>query len=561
MVCFAVTGWAQSSNHHPTRILITFSEESPVFEELREKYTGGAIQNEQKFKTSNTQNLPRTIHFLEDFELSEIQLLSPGKPESVARQKASDFGSHFRDRLFIGEVENPVNLMNTIELLRQESGIEIAEPDYKMKGAGKESSAFQSMVPIMEIIPNDPLFELNQWGLKNTGQVIGGGVGNPGEDIRATHAWEITTGSEEVVMAVLDSGIPLTANDFFGRLLNGYDFANDDDDPSDDHGHGTSVASIALAGGNDGSTIAGVDWNAKLLPVKILNNENSGFYSWWIDGIFFAMDNNVNVMNVSVGGNSVSSSLENAFQEALKSGIHIVACMMNENNDVTFYPAAYEGVIAVGAINNKGNRAAPFSWGGGSNYGNHIDLSAPGNNIASIKYDTPNQGGAFWSGTSQATPMVAATISLMLSLNPELTPPQSRQILIETARGDGNWDKFLGWGKLDSEAALIEAQNTLTSSENELETDKPFKTTLQQNYPNPFNPATNIQFELAEASAVTLTVYDILGREVASLLNKTTVNSGIHNISFDASDLSSGFYIYRLQSGSFSQTRKMALIK
>lgn len=560
-LAFAFTGWAQSSNYHPTRILITFSEESAVFEELSENYTGGAIKNELKLKTSNTQNLPRTHRFLEEFELSEIQLLSPRKLQDGTRQKAADFGSQFRDRLFIGEVENPKNLMSTIELLQKNPEIEIAEPDYVMKGGGKEVSAFQNMGAISEVIPNDPLFALNQWGLKNTGQVINGVTGKVGEDIRATFAWQITTGSEEVVMAVLDTGIPLNASDFSGRLLSGYDFVNDDDNPSDDHGHGTSVASIALAGGNDGSTITGVDWNAKLLPVKILNEENSGFYSWWIDGIYFAMDEGAHVMNVSVGGSDVSSSLENAFRAAINAGIHVVACMMNENNDVTYYPAAYDGVIAVGAINNEGNRAEPFVWGGGSNYGDHIDLSAPGNLIASIKYDTPNQGGTFWSGTSQATPMVAATISLMLSLKPELTPAQTRDIIIKTVRGDGNWNQFLGWGKLDAEAALIEAQNTATSSDAEYNTELPLHTTLNQNYPNPFNPTTNIQFELAEASAVTLTVYDIMGREVVTLMNKASVSSGTHNIPFDATNLSSGFYLYRLQTESFSQTKKMALIK
>ena len=370
------------------------------------------------------------------------------------------------NRIFILHLNKDEKIEDIKIQLEQNTEIEYVEFDYIGYGGGKKA--------LMDIennlmVPNDPNFS-TQWGLKNTGQSFSGSVGVPGIDIRAVDAFDLTTGSDKIKVAVLDTGIPLNHPEFTGRLLQGYDYANNDNNPTDDQGHGTNVSSIIGAKGNNGSLMAGLNWNCKIVPVKILNSNNQGFYSWWISGITYAVNTGAKVLNMSVGGNSYSSALYDAATYAYSNGRIIVACMMNENSNVTYYPAGFNNVISVGAINNKGNRAVPFCWGGGSSYGPHIDFCAPGDWILGLDYANQNNVN-YWCGTSQATPMVTGTISLMLGLDSNLTFQQIYNILKNTARdriGSANedslgFDSYFGWGLIDLKAAL----NQLTGVESD----------------------------------------------------------------------------------------------
>ena len=168
---------------------------------------------------------------------------------------------------------------------------------------------------------------------------------------------------------------------------------------------------------------------------KILDENNSGYYSWWTDAIYYAVDNGAKVINMSVGGSGFSSSMKDAIDYAYNNGVTVVACMMNENNNTTFYPAGYQNTIAVGATNPNDERSAPFFWSttSGSNYGNHIDVVAPGNYIYGLNYQSDTNYNSYWGGTSQAAPLVTGLSSLLLAQDADKTPDDIRSIIRNTA--------------------------------------------------------------------------------------------------------------------------------
>lgn len=558
-----ITAGAQNgtSTHHPERILIKFVPESPVFTEIQAYQMKSSPRLDEKITSEEEGRYPVAASFMNAHDLASLRPLV----RSSRNNKALRTGSSARDRMYIGLVNNPDQLYSVIEQLRSHPEIKYAEPDHIGYGSGKRSPNGNEMpVPdqqsrafgtLADAFPNDRLFGF-QWGLENTGQSIGDINGTAGEDINIKTAWDITTGSSDITVAILDSGQPDTVPDFGDRVVPGYNFVSDTTSTKDDLGHGTNVASIALATGNNDGTIAGVDWNAMIMPIKILNENDFGLYSWWVDGIYWAIDNGADILNMSVGGSNPNSFLEQAVSDAIDSGVHVIASMMNTNNDVAFIPASYEGVVSVGAINNQGVRAEPFCWGGGSNYGDHIDLVAPGERIVGLSYTNP-EAGTFWCGTSQATPMVTGVVSLMLSIDPGLTPAEVKQILTETSRGNENWNQYTGWGVLDAHAAVsyvVEMQQTGITAE------LPLMMELEQNYPNPFNPATLISYHIPEQMHVTLSVYTADGRRVGVLVDEMRA-AGRHSVQFDASGLSSGVYLYEMISGRQRTTRQMTLVK
>lgn len=464
------------------------------------------------------------------------------------------------ERIFIIEI-NPgaVSIETARDYISKNLQIEYAEFDYIGYGGGYFGGSNFSQNT--SLVPNDPSFG-NQWGLRNTGQTINGVAGTSGGDINAVNAWDITTGTN-LIVSILDSGMPLTHPEFSGRMLQGYDYANNDNNPTDDHGHGTNVGSIVGAKGNNGSLMAGVNWNCRIIPVKILNASNSGQYSWFASGITYAVDNGAKVLNMSVGGQSYSQAMADAVTYAFNNGRIVVACMMNNNNNVTYYPAGLNNVIAIGAINNRMFRAVPFCWGGGSSFGSHIDFAAPGEMILGLVYNNPNSTN-YWCGTSQATPMTAGVISLLLGVNPSLTFNDIYNALKNSARdqvGPANedtpgFDNYFGWGLIDSRGALNQVIGIMPIS-----TIVPDKFGLKQNYPNPFNPVTKIRFDISKGGEnAKLTVYNSNGQQVAVLVNEV-VSAGTYEIEFNAGNYASGIYYYKLESGKLSDMKKMVLVK
>ncbi len=268
-------------------------------------------------------------------------------------------------------------------------------------------------------------------------------------------AWNVTRGVSETIIAIVDSGINLSHPEFAGRLVPGYDFINNDDDPTDDHGHGTHVAGIAAAGINGFGTV-GVCPECRIMPVKVLNQRNGGTWGTVSKGILFAVDNGADVINLSLGATITSTTLISSVQYAIDNGVVIVAAAGNMASSSPFYPAAVPGVIGVSGTDSQ-DQYWPVS-----NYGDYIDVSAPAVNIYSSYYDLVNTSGyAYMSGTSMASPFVTGLVGLILSRRPELTVDEVTDLLVKTAKdlGDPGRDPLYGFGRVDAHQALVAAND------------------------------------------------------------------------------------------------------
>ena len=303
------------------------------------------------------------------------------------------------------------------------------------------------------LTPNDPRFgEL--WGLHNIGQTSG----TVDADVDAPEAWDLQTGGNDVVVAVIDTGVDykhpdLNANiwtntaeipgngiddDANGYIddVHGYDFSNNDSDPFDDHGHGTHVAGTIAAVGDNGVGVVGVSWRARIMAVKFLGAGGSGFTSGAVSAVLYAADMGAKVMNNSWGGGGFSQALRDAIATADAAGALFVAAAGNSNgnNDVNpHYPSSYEvpNVLAVAATDHNDAKAGFSSYGAAS-----VDLGAPGVNILST---VPGAGDPCCSdpsgyktlnGTSMATPHVSGAAAVVFAQFPGVTHQQVKQRLM-----------------------------------------------------------------------------------------------------------------------------------
>lgn len=252
-----------------------------------------------------------------------------------------------------------------------------------------------------------------------------------------------------VKVAVVDGGIDYNHEDLDANYVaGGYDFANGDNDPMDDNGHGTHCAGTIAAEDNDVGVI-GVAPDADLYAVKVLS-WGSGQWSWIIAGIDWCAANEMQVISMSLGGSANSDLLHTACDAAYGKGIVLVAAAGNSGSgaDTVLYPAKYDSVIAVAATD-KRDRRARFS-----SQGPAVEMAAPGVDVLSTIMN--NQYGEK-SGTSMACPHVTGTVALLLAANPTWTPAQVRQRLIETAldlRPTG-WDPSYGWGRVQAAQAAL----------------------------------------------------------------------------------------------------------
>jgi serine protease len=287
--------------------------------------------------------------------------------------------------------------------------------------------------------------------------------------INLPDAWDISTG-EGVVVAVVDTGINPFGRDGFGsragdRLLPGYNAISGIRGGIDFNQHGTHVAGTIGQETDNGTGVAGIAYNARLLPVKSLSFLGGGFYSWIINGIRWATDNGADVINMSLGSGSYSPLLEEAVDYAYERGVTVVAAAGNDGTDEIFYPAALDHCIAVGAVRYDKD-LAPYS-----NYGNELDLVAPGGDLDVDQNNDGYEDGilqeTFWSfgigwgywfstGTSMASPHVAGVAALIKSIHPEYGPDDIRQVLQDTAEdlGAPGWDERYGYGLIDAYAAV-----------------------------------------------------------------------------------------------------------
>ena len=298
-----------------------------------------------------------------------------------------------------------------------------------------------------------------QWGLYNT---------EGRHDIHAPEAWDIEKGSESTIIAVVDTGIQSYHWDLAGRVLDGYNAITGTTDTDDDHGHGTFVASVAAANTNNTDGVAGVDWNASLLPVKVIDASGEGNEVDAAEGIIWAADHGAKIINLSFGTYNQVQVLEDAVNYAWNAGAIVIAASGNDDLDDAddpHYPSYYPTCISVGATNEYDQRCTPMDWLlGGSNYGDSLDVMAPGNNIYGAVPGYYDELMEEWTeyeamtGTSAAAPFVCGLAGLIWAHNPTWNNEQVRDQIELTCDdlSETGWDRHTGWGRINAFRALSE---------------------------------------------------------------------------------------------------------
>ncbi|MFN2406644.1 MAG: S8 family serine peptidase [Pyrinomonadaceae bacterium] len=285
--------------------------------------------------------------------------------------------------------------------------VELAEPNY--------------LIAKDDVVPNDSQFP-QQWAMRNTGQ----NGGQLGSDVNANGAWTITTGSKSTAIAVLDSGIDFTHPDLADNQwvnplpgpqgdLHGWDFVDHSSKVKDEHGHGTAVAGIIAAEGNNSLGISGIMWRASLMSLRVLDNTGTGDVASAIEAIDYAVAHGAQVINLSWGTSAESLALKGSIDRAIRRNVVVVCSAGNGSRDLAngpYYPASFgfQSLIAVGASDNFDQLASWSNWGS-----KNIAVAAPGTNIL-----TTQRGGGYWtvSGTSAAAPIVAGIAGLLKTIRP-----------------------------------------------------------------------------------------------------------------------------------------------
>ncbi len=286
------------------------------------------------------------------------------------------------------------------------------------------------------LIPNDPSYP-SEWHLP----IISG-----------PSAWDITTGSALVTIAIVDSGVDSSHPDLSSKIVAGWNWVNGTSNTADDYGHGTAVAGSVAAGSNNGTGVASVAWANMIMPLVVLDSTDSASYSNMASAITYAADHGARIINMSLGSTYNSSALQSATDYAWSKGAVVFAAAGNNGSSTPFYPAANPNVVAVSATNSTDALA---SW---SNYGNWIDLAAPGDTIL-----TTNNGGGYgyWSGTSFSSPIAAGVAALVLSLQPALSNSALVSLLENNSDdlGTAGYDQYYGWGRVNAYKALLAVKN------------------------------------------------------------------------------------------------------
>jgi len=346
--------------------------------------------------------------------------------------------------------------------------VEYAEPNYILH-----------MTSLSPIISNDTYFP-DQWALRNIGTYANGTYA---ADMKASLAWNITVGSHDIRIAVLDTGIDYNHPDLVGNVWSGigYNFVTcakfdtdgncetpsiPNDDPMDDNGHGTHVAGIIGAAGDNNMGVAGVMWEVSMIAIKVLNADGEGSWADITDGIQFAVNNGARVMNASFGGSDFEQSVFDAVSAANSSGVLLVAAAGNEgsNNDLTpVYPASFDlpNIISVAATDQNDDLVAFSNFGP-----NSVDIAAPGTYIIST---VPTWWATYegygdlemFSGTSMAAPFVTGVAGLLMSYydgysNTYFTPAQIRNTILgfNDVEEDGYPELKTLKGKIKTEGRL-----------------------------------------------------------------------------------------------------------
>lgn len=327
--------------------------------------------------------------------------------------------------VMVMEIPQNRSSQDFLQTLKKDSDVAFAEPDVK--------------VELDAIDYNDPMLN-DQYSLKK---------------VNANSAWEVNQGSPSTIIGIVDTGVDLDHPDLKAKLLEGYNAIAPGTPPKDDAKHGTHVAGIASAIGNNGLGVSGLAPKCKILPVKVLGN-GTGSIATIADGLIWAADHGADVVNMSLGTYTEEKTLGEAVKYALGKNVVLIATMGNDNMEKRRYPAGFPGMIAIGSTD-ENDKKSSFS-----NYGDWITVSAPGSNILSTlpTYMSPNGYGKM-SGTSMAAPLVTGLAGLIRSQSKNISPAETAKLLKATADdlGDAGFDKYFGAGRINAAKALETLKN------------------------------------------------------------------------------------------------------
>ncbi|HDS09061.1 MAG TPA: T9SS type A sorting domain-containing protein [Firmicutes bacterium] len=355
-------------------------------------------------------------------------------------------------------------------------------------------------------------------------------------------AWNLETGNPAIIIAVLDTGVELTHPDLAANIYSsGYDSINGDYDASDDEGHGTHVAGIIAAVTNNSYGVSGVAPDCSILPVKVLNSSGAGDAYSLAAGLNYATSQNVHVINMSLGwpvNNGVAydpgGPMPNAIQKAYANNIAMFASSGNDGEPAVGYPAAYDQVISVGAVN-KNDMKTNYS-----NWGSNLDIVAPGGwappteDLIISTY--PGSQFAWMGGTSQSCPHAAGVGALVIAHG--ATTPEAVRFILQTSAidlGSSGRDDMYGYGRIDAYRALLATKP-----------DQVYNLTNAYNYPNPFKTQTNIIFTVNSDQNVEITVYDNRLNKIESFSFKAKKNN-TNSFIWDATGYGNNLYFIKLK--------------
>ncbi len=471
-----------------------------------------------------------------------------GGPETIARSgPALEKLGHIEDSTLRARLET----LLAIKALKRDPRIEYAEPNYKVRAMA---------------VPNDSGFAF-QWHY-------------PLIDLPA--AWDTTAGSPEVIVAVIDTGILSGHPDLGGQWVAGYDFVRSaqsggdgdgiDPDPEDTGGgrggasssfHGTHVSGTIAAAANNGIGVVGVAYNARVMPLRALGLGGEGTTYDVDQAVRFAAGlpndsgtvpaRHADVINLSLGGGPFSQSSQELYQRVRAAGVSVVASAGNEASGLPSYPAAYDGVISVAAVDAQRRRASY------SNTGSSIDIAAPGgNNGVDLNGDGypdgvlstggldagGSYGYTFQSGTSMAAPHVAGVLALMKSVNPSLSPADIDALLIRGELSDDlgapGRDNEFGYGLINAQRAVLAAIEAAGGTP----ADNPVLSASASTL-NFSSQVETLELELRNGGSGELELIELTSSEPWLSLSPLDANSsglGLYQVAVDRSDLAAGVY-------------------
>ncbi len=525
------------------------------------------------YKNIQQSTLPKSVSALNNrYKIKEITRVIPSSkslsdrineyknlPAYQAQPQLSESLAAQNDLSLIYNIsfENETPVKQAVHELQSDPDVLYAEPNYKIKA---------------DVTPNDPYFS-SQWALTK---------------INSENAWKQSTGSAQIITAVIDSGVDSQQEDLrANRWVNtgeipgnavdddkngyiddyaGWNFVGNDNNPTDDFGHGTHVSGIIGAVGNNATGISGVAWNARLMPLKFIGKDGTGTVDNAVRAIRYAIDKHANIANHSWGCDCQSNILDTAIKEATAWGMVTVVAAGNQNsNSLNVSPASIPESIVVAATDTTDAKASFSNWGA------NIDLAAPGVDILSTRasLDTLcmstifNQYYCKLSGTSMAAPHVTGVAALLLSKNPTLSNLEVRQLLRSGAAdiGTPGQDSHFGYGRIDSEKSLLSLSTPVLSPYISLPRPNSKVNYSSINLTGTVSGSTfsRYQIQVSSAGSAWQTIYTSTTPVQNSILAPSSsfanLNDGLYNIRLKAIDTQNREYnydIYQIEIDNFN---------